>query len=186
MKAPDSGAWAFVRTTAVSMLVLGVICAMMSLLQGLMGLLLFNDDVIDLMRTSPDLGTLPDWMIWIFQHLAALSFAAFALSVFTAIAGFGLLQKQAWSLRASIGMFWVGSVLNLAGIVGHGVFIHHFAEYWPGMPSTLARMIEANYWPSQISAAVFGLVFAVGFGWTAWKLGTPEVRQYFSASAPGR
>lgn len=185
MKAPDPGAWAFVRTTAVSMLVLGVICAMMSMLQGLMGLLLIDDDVIDLIRTNPDLGTLPDWMIWIFQHLAALSFFAFVLSVVTAIAGLGLLRKQAWALRASIGMFWVGAVLNLAGIVGHGVFIHHFAEYWPGMPSTLARMIEANYWSSQISAAVFGLVFAVGFGWTAWKLGTPEVRQHFSSPASG-
>lgn len=175
-----SPAWSFVRLTAWSMIILGVLCAGMSLVQGFLALTLFNADVLEFMRESPELASMPPWLWYVLTHLLALSAVFFWLSMLTILAGWGLLRRQLWALWFSIAMFWLGSLSNLIGIWLHALFLNHLREFVQGVPEWTIKMIEANYWSAQISGAVFGLVFAVGFGWTAWKLGSAPVQAEFA------
>lgn len=165
--------------TAWSMIIIGVLAVGMGLLLGFFGLILLDEEVVQVMQESTELGTLPDWLAFVFSHLLHLSALMMALSLLTIAAGFGLLQRQRWALWCSVGMFWFGAASNLIGIWLHAVFLHNFRSYWQGLPEWTIRLIEANYWTAQFSGAVFGAVFAVGFGWTAWKLGSVQVRAEF-------
>ncbi len=173
-------AWAFVKVTAWSMILIGVIGVLMSLMQGFLALTVFNSDMVQYLRESPELGTLPEWAWFPFSHLLAITLFMFMLSLLTVGIAWGLLQRQRWALWLTVGMFWIGSLGNLIGIWLHAVFLHGFRAYAQGFPEWTIRMIEANYWSAQISGAVFGLVFAVGFGWTAWKLGAAATQAEFT------
>lgn len=176
---PASPAWSFVRLTGWSMIVLGALCAGMSMVQAFLALTVFNAEVLEFVRESPELAGMPQWFWFVLSHLLALSASFLWLSVLTAWAGWGLLQRQQWARWFSIAMFWLGSATNLAGIWFHFIFLNHFRNHAQGMPQWIGQLIEANYWSAQISGAIFGLVFAAGFGWTAWKLGSPAVRAEF-------
>ncbi len=175
----DSIAWGYVRMTAWSMIIVGAVAACMSLLPGLMGLILLDDEVVQVMHESTELGAMPAWLAFVFSHLLHFSVLMMGLSLLTIAAGFGMLQRQRWALWCSVGMFCFGAVSNLVGIWLHAVFLHNFRFYWQGLPEWTITMVEANYWTAQISGAVFAAVFAVGFGWTAWKLGSAPVQAEF-------
>jgi hypothetical protein len=174
-----SPAWSFVRLTAWSMIILGVLCAGMSVVLGFLALILTNPDVIADLREAPELAGMSGGFWFALEHMLALAAIALWMSVLTVLAGWGLLRRQLWSLWFSIAMFWLGSLSNLIGIWLHVLFLNHFREFVQGVPEWTIQMIEANYWSAQISGAVFGLVFAAGFGWTAWKLGSAPVRAEF-------
>jgi len=169
----------FVRLTAWSMIIIGVLGFCMSLLQGLMAMLLLKPEMLELLRETPEFAAMPPWMVFLMAHFLHLAVLAWLLSVLTAVAGWGLLQRMRWALWCSVIMFWLGSLTNLIGIWLHAVFLHHFRYYWQGLPSWMIDLVEANYWSTQITGFVFGAFFAVGFGWTAWKLGSPAVRVHF-------
>ena len=179
VNAKASRAWAFVRTNAWAMIALGAICTLLSLMMAMLAVLLSGVDAADLLMEAPELQAAPSWMISLMINLMPLSLGALALSLITLVSGLALLARQSWSLWLSIAMFWIGAIGNLVGIVVHAILLRDFRIHLAGMPEWIMQMIEANYWPSQISGALFGLVFAVGFGWTAWKLGSAEVRSEF-------
>lgn len=174
-----SVAWGYVRMTAWSMIIIGVVAACMSLLPGGIGLILLDDEVMQAMQESTELGAMPEWLPFVLSHLLHFSALTMGLSLLTIAAGFGMLQRQRWALWCSIGMFWIGAVSNVIGIWLHAVFLHNFRTYWQGLPEWTIKMVEANYWTAQISGAVFAAVFAAGFGWTAWKLGSAAVQAEF-------
>jgi hypothetical protein len=179
---PSNNPWAFVRLTAWSMIIVGAVSVCMSLGTAFLALTVFRADVIDALRETPELAGMPEWLWLGISNLLILSVILIWASVLTALAGWGLLRRQAWALWFSIAMFWLGALSNLFGIWLHFVFLSNFRTSAPGMPEWIAQMMQANYWSAQISGAVFGLVFAAGFGWTAWKLGTAPVRAEFTRS----
>jgi hypothetical protein len=174
-----SAAWAFARLTAWSMIGLGVIGFMMGFLLGFLSLLLFNEETLQYLLESPEFSALPAWLKYLYTHFWALALGTMVMSVLTLIAGVGLLMRRHWALWFSIGMFWLGAAGNAVGIWLHAVFVHDFRTYAQGLPEWVISMIESNYWSTQISGALFGAVFAVGFGWTAWKLNSIPVRNEF-------
>lgn len=152
----------------------------MSAVQALLAIVVFNDEVISMLRETPELSSMPDWLEYWLRHLLHLAGLVMLLAAMSIASGWGMLQRRRWALWFSVAMFWLGALGNLVGIWMHALFLNNFSAYWQGLPEWTVRMVETNYWSAQISGAVFGAVFAIGFGWTAWKLATPTSQAEFN------
>ncbi len=180
----DAKARAFVRITAWSMVVLAVVCGLLAILLSLLVGYLMHLEILDFMLEAPELAQAPVWLKALFGNLLPLSLLLLALSLVTLWSGFALLARRPWALWFSIAMFWLGAIGNLVGIVVHAWLLHNFRAHMAGLPEWVIQLMAANYWSAQLSGALFGLVFAAGFGWTALKLQSAAVRAEFSSLAP--
>ncbi len=180
----DSKAWAFVRITAWSIVVLAVVSGLIAILLSLLIGYLIHLEILDFMFEAPELAQAPAWLSALLRNLLPLSLALLALSLLTLWSGLALLARRIWALWFNIAVFWLGAIGNLVGIVVHAWLLHNFREHMAGLPEWIMQLMAANYWSAQISGALFGLVFAVGFGWTAIKLQGAAVRAEFSGPTP--
>jgi hypothetical protein len=180
----DSKDWNFVRMTGWSMVVLAVVGILMALVQ--VGLVAYLEhlEVFEFILEAPELSQAPAWLGWLLRHLLPLSWLLLALSLLTLLAGLGLLARRRWALWFSVAMFWIGALGNMVGIVLHAWLLHDFRVHLAGLPDWIMDLMAANYWSAQISGALFGLVFAAGFAWTAVKLQSAPVRAEFISPPP--
>jgi hypothetical protein len=182
-RAQAVSAWSFVRITAWSMIALAALTMLLSVPQGMLGMLL-TDEVLAPMLEAPELRGMPAAFFWYFRHFVAIAVFSFVLGLLTLFAGWGMLKRRRWALWFSIAMFWVGAAGNIVGIGAHAIMLHDLHAGAAELMPPLREMVQSDfwYWSSQISGVAFGLLFAVGFGWTAWKLGRPETRAEFPAA----
>ena len=166
----------FVRVTAWSLLVLGIVLGLLALLQGALALVMDLAGITTLVLADPSFAYLPASLDWLFRHLLLLSLMIVALSVVSVIAGVGLLRLRHWARRLSIALMAFGAVANLAGMVFQARLLTELRDRAELLPAPLDQLIVAHYWSSQISGAVFSLVFTLGFAWTAWRLCRADVR----------
>jgi len=173
---PARAGASFIGLTAWSLLALGVIAGLLALLQGVLAWLLDLSGVTEQMLADPALAQLPASLDWMLRHLLGLSMAILLLSVLTIIAGIGLLWRRDWGRRLSIALMALGVLGNLAGVLWQARLLAELRSRASSLPPPLDSLIVAHYWSSQISSALFGLVFAVAFAWSAWRLMQPDVR----------
>lgn len=166
----------FITLTAWSLLVLGLLAGLLALLQGALAWFLDLSGITEQMLADPRIAVLPASIGWILSHLFGLSMAMLLLSLIAAAAGVGLLQRRDWGRKLSIGLMVVGAVAHLAGMVWQADLLAELRDRAASMPPPLDTLITAHYWSSQISGALFALVFAAGFAWTAWRLMQADIR----------
>lgn len=183
-RANDSREWIFVRMTGWSMVVIAALGVLMAVIQVGAVAYLEHLGVFQFILEAPELPRAPNWLSWLLSNLLAISWVLLALSLLTLLAGIGLLGRRVWALWFSVTMFWIGALGNLVGIVLHAWLLHDFREHMAGLPDWIVELVAANYWSAQISGAVFGLVFAAGFAWTAVKLQSAPVRAEFRGPLP--
>lgn len=173
---PARAGASFIGLTAWSLLALGVVAGLLALLQGMLAWFLEMTGITEQVLSDPLLAQLPASLVWILRHLFGLSIAILLLSVLTVAAGIGLLRRRDWARRLSIALMALGVFGNLAGVFWQARLLAELRNRAASLPPPLDSLIVAHYWSSQISSALFGLVFAVGFAWTVWRLMQPDVR----------
>ncbi|PIV35488.1 MAG: hypothetical protein COS34_02970 [Lysobacterales bacterium CG02_land_8_20_14_3_00_62_12] len=178
--------WNLRTLTAWSLLVLGALGVPLSLLQTLLAVFLDGSGAIDAVLASEPLTAAPSWLRWLLAHAFALSLSGLWLSIISLLLGWGLLARRDWARRGCIVLFWFGSVGNLLGMVWQAQALADLRAHPQALPEPFASLLVDGYWSAQLSAAAFGLLFALGFGWTAWQFSSAAVRAQFLASHRNR
>ena len=182
-RAQAGSAWSFVRITAWSMVALAALTMLICVPLGMLGLLI-TDELLDPMLAAPEFRGMPAVFFFFLRHMLAIAVFSFALAAATLVAGWGMLVRRRWALWFSIAMFWIGAAGNVVGIVAHAMILSDLHARAADLMPPLREMVQSVfwYWSSQISGVAFGLLFAFGFGWTAWRLGRPDTRAEFPAA----
>lgn len=170
----------FVKAIAWSLIVLGGLATIMAVLQIFLAVFLEQSGIIDFILEQPTPVYLPAWLPWVMQHLPGLSVAMLGLSILTVIIGWGLLKWREWARILAIFMMWLGFITHVAGLWAQARMLSQLRQYAPHLDETLALIIQTYYWTLQISGALFGVIFAIGFAWTGWKFSTPAIRSQFN------
>lgn len=179
MSATPPPYWNLLTLTAWPLLVLGALGVPLSLLQTLLAAYLDRVGAIDDVLASDLVATAPLWLQWTLVHAFALSLAGLLLSILCVVLAWGLLARRDWARLGCIVLFWLSSFGNLFGLYWQAAAMADLRAHPEALPEPLASLFVANYWSTQLSAAAFGLLFAFGFGWTAWQFSTMNFRVQF-------
>lgn len=177
---------AFVSALGWSFLLLGILFAMINLVQwSWVTLLQSPQDMQAAVRDMRAARMFPEPILFLFEHIRLWLAAMSALSIVTAIAAWGLLCRREWARLAFIIMLWLGVAANLAGVALP--FMASEPSEWRAsmsalLPAEARAEAEAMFTMFTYAASVIALLFAAGFAWTAWRLMAPAIRDEFSGA----
>ncbi len=170
----------FVTLTAWSLIILGILGVLVAAFIGLAWSLLLDAEQRELFATLPMFQLMPPSVQWILAHFGAVCLLLLAMGIAAIPLGQALLQRRSWARVASVWSCVVLALLHLIALPWQWFEIERwYAAMKEQLPWFAREGLASVYWSTQISAAVFALVFALGFAWTAWKLATPTVRSEF-------
>lgn len=166
----------FVSVTAWSLVALGVLGVLLALLTGLLALLIASSGGEDLFSEVPLFSLMPPALIWLMHHLGLVAGVVLVASVAAIPLGLALKQRQEWARVASVWVCALLALLHVAAVPWQWLEVDRWFESMRADLPWFARDgLDSFYWTTQLSGALFALVFAGAFAWTAWKLARPAV-----------
>jgi len=174
-----------VNATAWSLIVLGVLCVLFAPLIGLFAWMLdaLGTDLV--LADVPNFALLPPAMQWTMRHLGLVAGVVLGIGIVAIPLGFAMKQRREWARAASVWICWALAVLHAAAVPWQWLQIAAWRDnVLSGPADFIAQSLQSMYWPIQITSVVTTLALAAAFGWTAWKLARPEIRDEFRSASP--
>lgn len=116
----------------------------------------------------------------VFNNFQAIVFTITALWGATFASALGLLRRKEWGRRAFIVMLMVFTLGAAVVGVAQQIMMSQVIADGAEAPDEARTMMMAM----RIGSAIFALVFTGAFGWVAFRLMSPRVREEFQAAGP--
>lgn len=171
--------------TAWPLIAMCVLAVIMALPMWIFYGVILTPDILEEMRRDPAFAAFPAEIWSLVASMPLLLEITLVMAFVTLVISIGVLARKLWGYYGLLACFWLGVPANLGGIIWHWLFIDRIHPSMAAMMEQLSLpAFLLDYWAVQVSGVMFGLVFAVGFGWTAWQWQRADVKSYFSDTTP--
>ncbi|MBK8284533.1 MAG: hypothetical protein IPK97_06395 [Ahniella sp.] len=171
--------------TAWPLIALGILALILALPMWIFYSVILTPDILVDMRRDPALAAFPAEIWALVASMPLLLEITMVTALLTMVIAIGVLTRKLWGYYGLLACFWLGVPANVAGIFWHWVFVDRIHPSMAAMMEQLSLpAFLLDYWTVQLSGVTFGLVFAVGFGWSAWQWQHADVKSYFSDTTP--
>lgn len=151
---------------------------LVGLLQALVVFTVMPADEFD--RASRDLPPdLPGVLAFLFSHFKAVVLAILAWSALMLATAIGLLRRREWARRLFVLLMLVSAASQLAGLALQGVSMQMMRAQFRAIPD--APDMDLFLLAVMAFSVMLALGFGALYGWIAWKLTRPAVREEFAA-----
>jgi hypothetical protein len=159
-----------------------ILTASMFVAIGLLQNIMFHTivPIDEVFPNNAELAKLPDFYRFFFAHIKAIVLASFLFSVFALVAAIALLKRKNWARITYIGIFILGIIGNIAGIVIQQMVFSSMIAI--DAPADVEGFVQTTQTVMLIVNGIFALGMSTLFGWLAYKLMTPAVRAEFVPS----
>jgi len=138
------------------------------------------------------MDALPAPWPWLYAHQSQLMLLVSALALLHLGCALGLLWRRPWARLSFIALLLIDALLQLAmllyawfvqPVVSRSVLASMQTSMPVSMPPAFATFMERAMAFQQIEALLRPLLLIAVFGWIAWRLCRPSVRQEFTRAA---
>lgn len=176
--APANPELGFVNTLALCGLLLGALTILLSMLLGLFSLLI-SPESVDLSFQMLGPAAPPAWLRWMFVNLASLCGWGLISSGVLCWLSVGLQKRRGYARLGFVALMYANALLHIAPVF----FVPQMRQALAEMLALLPISIDPNHVEQMVlGSVVSGVVFAVGFAWTGWKLSSAPVRALFQSA----
>ena len=173
----------FVTVLAWIFIVLSGFATMISILQNVMVLTMFNQPEMANAMSTPPPGA-PPFMAFMVAYFQWFFLFFLLVTITTLASSIGLLKRKNWARLVFIGLMIFGIIWNLGGVViQFGVF-NSMREQFAAVPENAgAPDMRPFFIAIEIVSVLFAIGFSVLFGWIAKRLMSREIKAEFGAQA---
>lgn len=176
---------AFVNTLAWISIACSGFAVVISLLQNLMIFLLVpREEMREALNQASASEHMPNMIKFMFAHFELLFMMFFIGSILMLVVSVGLLNRKNWARLAFIALMGLSILSNFVGLALQQVFMSQMS-----IPADAPADFQEVFHTIQTLSLVFGTIFSLGFsalfGWTIWRLRTPEIVEEFKPKMIG-
>lgn len=177
----------FISGLAWVFIVLGAFSTVVALFQSLLLAAVLPSERLQALLHRPDVReALPDYALWVFQHVQLLAGASLLFSVFMLVAAIALLKRRRWARWTFVVFMVLSAVTHFVGAwLILTVPMPVSVDVAPGGREAF-EMMRGVFSVMRVVAAVLGVVFGIGFAWLARRLLSREVGREFAAAHGSR